>query len=184
MVTSWRLWLCAPSCCPMCLAGRLWWHPIGMAWLRGSCTSCHQRCLLLPFPGSVFRPINFRLCLCSPSSSCCLAPYYCTCWHAYLQPLSPLQEAPDSPEEAAALLEEEAQHQRGSMFSRLISQMFDQSSWAQDPHWHTGTAGETTYASRVALLARHVHACSHAAGLPRACCTHRLPAEFIPCCRV
>lgn len=58
-----------------------------------------------------------------------------------LQPLSPLQEMPDSPEAAAAALQEEEQNQRGGVFSRLLSQLFDQSTWQQDPTWHHGTAG-------------------------------------------
>jgi hypothetical protein len=60
----------------------------------------------------------------------------------YLQPLSPLQEVPDSPEAAAAALLEEEQQQRGGMFSRLLVQLFDQSSWQQDPTWHHSTAGK------------------------------------------
>ena len=39
------------------------------------------------------------------------------------------------------LLEEE-QQQRGGMFSRLLVQLFDQSSWQQDPTWHHSTAGK------------------------------------------
>lgn len=58
-----------------------------------------------------------------------------------MQPLSPLQEVPDSPAAAAAALLEEEQQQRGGMFSRLLSQLFDQSTWQQDPTWHHGTAG-------------------------------------------
>lgn len=58
-----------------------------------------------------------------------------------VQPLSPLQEVPDSPAAAAAALLEEEQQQRGGMFSRLLSQLFDQSTWQQDPTWHHGTAG-------------------------------------------
>lgn len=53
--------------------------------------------------------------------------------------LSPLQEAPDSPDAAAVILQEE-QQQRGGVFGRLISQLFDQSTWQQDPTWHHGTA--------------------------------------------
>jgi WD40 repeat protein len=56
------------------------------------------------------------------------------------EPLSPLQEVPDSPTAAAAALLEEEQQQRGGMFSRLLSQLFDQSTWQQDPTWHHGTA--------------------------------------------
>lgn len=40
-----------------------------------------------------------------------------------VQPLSPLQEVPDSPAAAAAALLEEEQQQRGGMFSRLLSQV-------------------------------------------------------------
>ena len=58
------------------------------------------------------------------------------------QPLSPLQEVPDSPEAAAAALQEEEANQRGGVFGRLLSQLFDQSTWQQDPTWHHGTAGE------------------------------------------
>ncbi|KAL4433701.1 hypothetical protein ABPG75_000142 [Micractinium tetrahymenae] len=56
------------------------------------------------------------------------------------EPLSPLAEAPDSAEAAAAAMAEEEQQQRGGVFSRLLSQLFDQSTWQQDPTWHHGTA--------------------------------------------
>lgn len=72
-----------------------------------------------------------------------------------LQPLSPLQEVPDSPAAAAAALLEEEQHQRGGMFSRLLSQLFDQSTWQQDPTWHHGTAGEAWRRCGQALAAAH-----------------------------
>lgn len=57
-----------------------------------------------------------------------------------LQPLSPLAEVADSAEAAAAAVAEEEQQQRGGVFSRLLSQLFDQSTWQQDPTWHHGTA--------------------------------------------
>lgn len=47
---------------------------------------------------------------------------------------------PDSAEAAAAAAAEEEQQQRGGVFSRLLSQLFDQSTWQQDPTWHHGTA--------------------------------------------
>lgn len=101
--------------------------------------------------------VQCSLCWDGFRSVCCLTSHLAAaCLRGLVslavQPLSPLQEVPDSPAAAAAALLEEEQQQRGGMFSRLLSQLFDQSTWQQDPTWHHGTAGAPR------LL--HAHTCN------------------------